>query len=117
MKRKICPVCGKGELIKVDDIVSDIEGHFFIEAGERCSKCGEEFISEKQGQKVIDIARRLGLWGEPLKLHRKLSKSARGTILRIPVDIEKSMHLSGDEDVMISKIGRDKLLIELVDAG
>lgn len=117
MKRKICPVCGKGELVKVEDIVSEIEGHFFIESGKRCSKCGGEFISEKQGQKVIDIARRLGLWGEPLKLHRKLSKSARGTILRIPVDIEKSMHLSGNEEVLISKIGRNRLLIELADAG
>jgi ribosomal protein S27AE len=117
MKRKTCPSCGKGELINVDDLASEIEGHFFVESGERCSRCGEEFVSEKQGQKVIDVARRLGLWGEPLKLHRKLSKSARGTILRIPVDIEKSMHLTGNEEVMISRIGRNRLLIELLDAG
>jgi len=113
IKRKICPVCGKGELVKVDDIVSEIDGHFFIESGERCSKCSEEFISEKQGQRVIDAARKLGLWGEPLKLYRKLSKSARGTVLRIPADIKRDMHLRGNEEVMISKIGRNKLLIEL----
>jgi len=113
MKKKICPACGKGEPIRVSDIVSEIEGHFFIEHGERCTECGEEFLSEKESQRMIDIARRLGLWGEPLKLHRKLSKSARGTILRIPVDIEKSMHLTGNEEVLISKIGKTKLLIEL----
>lgn len=110
---KKCPLCEKGELIEVDDIVSEIEGHFFIEKGTRCDKCGEEFIPEKVSQKTIEIARRLGIWGEPLKLHRKLSKSARGTVLRIPTDIEKSMHLKGEEDVLISKIGKNKLLIEI----
>lgn len=110
---KHCPVCEEGMLAEVDDIVSELEGHFFIERGERCNKCGEEFIPEKQAQKTIEIARRLGVWGEPLKLHRKLSKSARGTVLRIPSDLEKDMHLKGDEDVLISKIGKNKLLIEV----
>ncbi len=107
-----CPIC-EGNLIEVDDIASEIEGHFFIEKGKRCTKCGEEFIAENQAQKTIEIARRLGIWGEPLKLHRKLSKSARGTVLRIPKDIEKTMHLKGNEEVLISKIGKNKLLVEV----
>jgi RNA polymerase subunit RPABC4/transcription elongation factor Spt4 len=61
-KEKICPVCEKGRLIPVEDIVSEIEGYIFVEKGERCTSCGEEFIS----------------------------KSARGTVLRIPSDIEKT---------------------------
>ncbi len=113
MKNKSCPVCEKGSLIEVDDIVSEVEGHFFVQKGKRCSSCGEEFINEKEGQKMIEIARKLGIWGEPLKLHRKLSKSARGTVLRIPTDIEKNMHLKGEEKILISKIGKDKLLIEV----
>ncbi len=114
---KKCPVCEQGELIGVEDIVSEVEGHFFVERGSRCIKCGEEFIPEKQSQKTIEIARRLGIWGEPLKLHRKLSRSARGTVLRIPADLEKSMHLKGEEDVLISKIGKNKLLIEVNQTG
>ena len=110
---KICPICEKGNLLEADDIISEIEGHFFVERGTRCNKCGEEFISEKQSQKTIEIARRLGIWGEPIKLHRKLTKSARGTVLRIPNDIEKSMHLKGEENVLISRIGKNKLLIEI----
>lgn len=109
----ICPVCEQGSLMEVEDIVSEIEGHFFIEKGKRCSKCGEEFIGEEQSQKTIAIARRLCIWGEPLKLHRKISKSARGIVLRIPSDIEKSLHLKGEEDVLISKIGKNKLLVEI----
>ncbi len=110
---KKCPICEKGELIDVDDIISEIEGHFFIERGKRCNSCNEEFISEKVSQNTIEIARRLGLWGEPLKLHRKLSRSARGTVLRIPTDIEENLHLKGDEKVLISKIGKNKILVEI----
>ncbi len=108
-----CPVCKEGVLTPVEDIISEIEGYFFIEKGKRCAKCGEEFIAEEQSQKTITIAKRLGIWGEPLKLHRKFSRSARGTMLRIPTDIEKTMRLKGNEDVLISKIGKKKLLIEV----
>ena len=110
----VCPKCEKNNLVEVEDIISEIEGHFFVVKGKRCLSCGEEFISEKEGQKMIQIARNLGIWGEPLKLHRKLSQSARGTVIRIPTDIEKNMKLKGDEEVLISKIGKNKLLIEIV---
>ncbi len=109
----ICPVCEKGNLIKVDDLVSEIEGHYFVESGKRCTECSEEFINEISGQKTIEIAKRMGIWGSPLRLHRKLSKSAGGTVLRIPSDIEKDLKLKGTEDIFISKIGKNKLLIEI----
>ncbi len=110
---KTCPVCEKGNIIEVDDIVNDLDGYIFIIKGTRCTICGEEFIDETEGQKMINIAKRLGVWGEPLKLHRKLSRSARGTVLRIPTDIEENLHLKGNEEVAISKIGKDKIMIEI----
>ncbi|MBI2137099.1 hypothetical protein HYU12_01125 [Candidatus Woesearchaeota archaeon] len=110
---KKCPVCEKGELIQANDIVSEIEGHHFVEKGERCNNCGEEFINEKEGQGIIDAAKRLGIWGATMKLHRKLSKSARGTVLRIPSDVEKEMNLKGSENILISRIGKNKILIEI----
>ncbi len=110
---RICPVCETGKLAEAKDIVSELEGHFFIVNGKRCTSCSEEFINEKEGQKMIETAKRIGIWGEPLKLHRKLSQSARGTILRIPSDIEKSMKLKGNEEVQISKIGKNKILVEI----
>lgn len=110
---KTCPVCNKQTTIKVHDIVNDIEGYNFVVKGERCTSCGEEFIDEKEGQQMIQIARKMGIWGKPLRLHRKLSKSARGTVLRIPTDIEKNLHLKGDEEVLISKIGPNKILVEV----
>src|SRR3989338_10735188 len=110
----VCPNCEKDNLVEVNDIVSEIEGHFFVVKGKRCASCGEEFVSEKEGQKMIEIARNLGIWGQPLKLHSKLSQSARGTVIRIPIDIEKNMQLKGNEEVLISKIGKNKLLIEII---
>ncbi len=107
-----CPVCGQGELVPADDIVSEIEGYTFIERGRRCTACGEEFLPEEESQRMIRVARRLGIWGEPLKLRRKLSRSGRGTVLRIPADIERSLGLRGDEEVSVSKAGR-KIIIEV----
>jgi len=82
-----CPNCGKRGLVPADDITSEIEGYTFVERGLRCGACGEEFIPEEESQRMIRVARRLGIWGEPLKLRRKLSRSGRGTVLRIPTDI------------------------------
>lgn len=107
-----CPACGKGWLIPVDDIVSELAGYTFVERGRRCAACGEEFIPEEEAQRTIRVARRLGIWGEPLKLHRKLSRSGRGTVLRIPADIERSLGLRGEEEVTISKVGR-RIIVEL----
>lgn len=110
---KNCPNCNKQTVIDVDDIANEMDGYFFILKGKRCTACGEEYLNEQDGQKMIQAAKRLNIWGEPLKLHRKLSKSARGTVLRIPTDIETNLHLKGNEDVLISKIGKNKILIEI----
>ena len=113
MKLKTCPICEKGKLVNVEDILSEIEGYIFVEKGERCTHCGEEFIPEDEGERMIKIARKLKLWGEPLKLYRKLSRSARGIVLRIPADLEKNLKINGNEKVTISKVGKNKILIEL----
>lgn len=89
MTNKKCPVCEKGGLIEVDNIVSEIDGYMFIEKCQRCTECGEEFIHEKDAQRTVEVAKKLGVWPKPLKLHRSLSKSGRGLILRIPSDLEK----------------------------
>lgn len=108
-----CPVCGKGELLPVDDILSEIEGLAFVERGHRCTVCGEEFVDEADSQRTIKVARRLGIWGEPLRLRRKLSQSGRGVVLRIPEDLRQSMGLKGTESIALSKIGSKKILLEV----
>jgi len=110
---KKCAICEKINIIDVDDILSELDGYTFVIKGKRCMQCGEEFIDEQEGQKIIHTAQKFGVWGEPLKLHRKLSRSARGTMLRIPTDIEENLNLKGDEQVAISKIGKNKILIEV----
>ena len=113
MKTKTCPICERGKLVNVEDFLFEIEGYIFVEKGERCTHCGEEFIPEEEGERMIKIARRLKLWGEPLKLYRKLSRSARCIVLRIPTDLEKNLKITGNEEITISKVGKNKILIEL----
>jgi YgiT-type zinc finger domain-containing protein len=110
--RRSCPACDAGELVFVEDIITVIEGFTFVERGWRCTRCGEEFLSEEESQRTIEAAKRLGIWGEPLKLKRRLSRSGRGTVLRIPSDIEDALGLKGDEEVLVSKAGR-KIIVEI----
>ena len=110
-KKRKCPICEKGSLLPVEDIALDIEGYVIIVKGERCSDCGEEFPYEHETQKAIEIAKKAGVWPEPLKLHRHLSKSAGGLILRIPSDIEKQFKLDENVTITISKVG-NKIVIE-----
>jgi len=108
-----CPVCGKGTLVGVDDILSDLEGFAFVERGHRCPACAEEFIDQDDAERTIKVARRLGIWGEPLKLHRKLSPSGRGIVLRIPEDLRRSMDLKGSETISLAKVGKKRILLEV----
>lgn len=70
-----CPICEKGNLENVEDIILEISGYIFVVSGERCNSCSEEFVNEKDTQKTIDISKKLGIWPEPMKLYRHLSKS------------------------------------------
>jgi hypothetical protein len=106
-----CPSCGKGKLFTAEDILSNFEGYVFVEKGFRCGSCAEEFVPEEEGQKTIAAARKLGLWGEPMKLYRKLVKTAKGIILRIPNDMQRNLNLKGTEEIAISKVGK-KLVVE-----
>jgi hypothetical protein len=108
-----CRVCGKGVLARVDDILSVVEGFAFVERGRRCPVCGEEFIDQADSDRTVKVARRLGIWGEPLKLHRKFSPSGHGVVLRIPEDLLKGMNLKGSETVSMSKVGKNRILLEV----
>ncbi|HIH37856.1 hypothetical protein J4460_00470 [Candidatus Woesearchaeota archaeon] len=106
-----CPLCEKGILKKVDDILMEIEGYTFVVKGDRCDSCGGEFPLGEESQRVIKIARKLGIWPEPMKLYRHLSKSGGSLVLRIPADLEKQLKLSEETHVEITKVGK-KLVIE-----
>jgi len=61
-----CPSCGKYRLVPADDITSEIEGYTFVDRGLQCAFCGEQFIPEEESQRMIRVARRLGIWGDSL---------------------------------------------------
>lgn len=106
-----CLICEKGSLIKVEDIILELEGYVFVVRGERCDSCNEEFPFEEETQRVILAARRLGVWPEPLKLYRHLSKSGGGLVLRIPSDLERQLKLDEATEISITKTG-NKIVIE-----
>src|SRR3989344_7983066 len=105
MKKRLCLNCEKGFLIKVDNIIVEMDGYVFIAKGEICTNCKEEFLFEDETNRIIESAKKLGIWPEPLKLYRHLSRSGRGLIFRIPSDLEKQLKLSENTPIDISKIG------------
>ena len=105
-----CLICEKGNLENVEDIILEVEGYVFIVKGERCTKCNEEFPYEEETQKTIMVAKKLGVWPEPLKLYRHLSRSGGGLIFRIPSDLEKQLKLNENIEIEISKIGNKIVL-------
>ena len=108
---RTCLVCGKGNLLKVDDIVLDLNGYIFILKGEKCDSCKEEFPFEEETRRAIDAARKLGIWPEPMKLYRHLSKSGGGLVFRVPADLEKQLRLDEKTEIAITKVG-NKIVIE-----
>ncbi|MBI3033258.1 hypothetical protein HYY69_07315 [Candidatus Woesearchaeota archaeon] len=112
MKR--CYICEKGELLSVEDILLELHGYVFVVKGERCNKCNEEIPYEEETQKTITTARKLGVWPEPLKLHRRFSRSGGGLVFRVPNDLEKQMHLTENTEIGITKLGK-KIIIELLE--
>lgn len=110
---KKCLVCEKGDLLKAEDITLDLEGYVFVLKGERCNTCKEEFPYEEETERAISAARRIGIWPEPMKLYRHLSKSGGGLIFRVPSDIEKQLKLNESTEIEITKVG-NKIVIEPV---
>ena len=108
-----CKICEKGLLIDTEDITLEIEGYIFIVKGQRCDHCKEEFPYEEETRRTISIAKRLGVWPEPMKLYRHLSKSGGGLVFRIPSDLEKQLGLDENVEIAISKVG-NKIVIEPV---
>ena len=106
-----CPICEKESLTEAEDITLEIEGYIFIVKGERCINCNEEFPYEEETQRTVQIARKLGVWPEPLKLYRHLSKSGKGLVFRIPADLEKQLKLNENIEISITKLG-NKIVIE-----
>jgi hypothetical protein len=89
-----------------------MEGYVFVAKGERCTVCHEEILDEGETQRIINAARKLGVWPEPLKLYRHLSKSGGGLVFRIPVDLERQLQLTEKTEIAISKVG-NKIVLEL----
>ncbi len=106
-----CPVCEKRTLAAAEDITLEISGYVFIVKGERCGQCQEEFPYDPETKKTIEVAKKLGVWPEPLKLYRHLSKSGGGLIFRIPSDIERQLELNESVEITITTLG-NKIVIE-----
>jgi ribosomal protein S27AE len=106
-----CPVCGKEVLRRalIREEMFGVELGTFD--GERCSKCGETFLSAKSVQAIEAKAKELGLWGLASKV--KIAKSGNSLVVRIPAELARYLKLKTGQDVMLSPKEGNKLVLEL----
>lgn len=78
MRKKMkCQNCEKGDLIEVNDIASELDGYVFIAKGKRCGNCNEEFIDEKEGEKIIQLAKRFWSLGKFSQTSQKIKQKRK----------------------------------------
>jgi YgiT-type zinc finger domain-containing protein len=107
-----CPVC-EGGLVrkKVEFKFGDISlGEF---EADKCTKCGEEFFTEKSSDEIDKKAKQLGLWGISSKT--TIGYSGNSLIVRIPKEISNFMKLKKGGEVALYPEGKDRLIIEIKD--
>jgi YgiT-type zinc finger domain-containing protein len=109
-KRK-CYKCG-GELRDASTVIA-IGGNSFEVRALKCAKCGEEEFTEEEVRKIRIKAQQAGVWGQGIKIKRKLQKVGRATAVYIPADIQKQLMLKPRQEVTISVQDR-KIIIEPV---
>lgn len=81
-----CPICNKGEMIKVNDSIKQdsIEFEAF-----RCANCGEEILNMAQLKSLANKYRKLRKAKEII-----FSKWGNSIAVRIPSDIVKEYHIT-----------------------
>jgi len=77
-------------------------------------RCGKWFVDERESERTIQVAKRLGIWGMPLELKRELSMNGGRIVLRPPYDLQESLGLKGNEAALLCKIGKMRVLLELL---
>ena len=105
----ICPICNQGELKKAK-IREEQFGVFLGEyEGLQCMACNESFFDDVTTKKVIEKAKKMGMFGIDAKT--KIARSGNSLAVRIPKRIVDFLKLKEGKEVKIHPAG-NKLIIE-----
>jgi YgiT-type zinc finger domain-containing protein len=110
-KAEKCPVCGKGTLKSAtihEEMFGVVLGNY---PGERCSNCGETFLTSESMGAVEERAKELGLWGLASKV--KVVKSGNSLVVRIPAPLAQYLRLRKGQELMVSPDKENRLVLEL----
>ena len=106
-----CPICEKGNLIKVREkhVLFGVDlGNY---PGEKCTACKEVFTDSLYMKKIEAVAKQKGIWG--LEAKTKIAKTGNSLAVRIPQKIAKFLDLKAGVEAYIHPEA-NKLVIEPV---
>ncbi len=91
-----CPICGAGELKKVNVEESMFGEHLGIFPAEKCTRCNETFTNSVTTKKIEEAAKEKGVWG--LSATTKITKAGNSLAVRIPKKIADYLKLKDGQE-------------------
>lgn len=80
-------------------------------AGEKCTNCGETFLTSESMRAIEKRAKELGLWGLASKV--KVARSGNSIVVRIPAPLAQYLKLKKGQEIMVSPDKENRLVLEL----
>ena len=79
---------------------------------EYCPKCGSEYFPEQSMTVIEQKLKQAGLWGTERK-EITFWRSGNTVVLRLPVNIAKSLNLKAHMKGLLYQEGKNKLVVEI----
>ncbi|MCD4740053.1 YgiT-type zinc finger protein [archaeon] len=108
-----CPICG-GKLVTTRTVLDLYDGKVTLKGVkvQYCPKCKEELFTPEQMNKVDKLTE--GIQLQQISLKRRVSKSGRSLVLRIPQDIARTLHMNKDTEVELRVKNKKEFVVEVV---
>jgi hypothetical protein len=81
--------------------------------GFRCPKCKSELIPIEEGKRVQQLAEKLGLFGAPNALNRKIAQSGNNLVVYVPKEYERQLGLAKGDPIKIW-LKDDEICIQVI---
>ena len=85
---------------------------FGLKPVEVCTKCGEEYISDRVMEEVEKKCKKMGIFGLERKV--KVTKSGNSLVIRIPPEIAKFASVKYHDLLSIVPVGKGRIEVQVV---
>jgi len=85
---------------------------FGLKPIEVCTKCGEEYVSDRVMEEVEKECKKMGIFGLERKV--RVTKSGNSLVIRIPPEIAKFVNVKYQDLLSIMPVGKGRIEVQIV---